>query len=215
MDANQDVFKSFEVPDPVRIKKSVRFIRSYFPKIEGLKVLELGIAHGGVADILKKEGAICYGVDINPRNDMEGIKIFQADLNEGFPKIDEKFDVIFAGELIEHLFDDTKFVKEAGNFLKPGGIFAITTPNLVFVVNRFLMFFGRMPLFTHADYHYRIYNRRTLKDLLEKNGFKVVKTTSSHVLFSTRRNRLGIIFETLGDIFPTLGAHLIVFAKKT
>jgi phage shock protein PspC (stress-responsive transcriptional regulator) len=32
---------------------------------------------------------------------------------------------------------------------------------------------------------------------------------------STRRNRLiGGVCEQLGDVFPSLGAHLIVFAEK-
>lgn len=213
MDTNQKVFENFEVPDPIRINKAIGFIRKAFSEIEGLNVLECGMAKGGVADRLRKEGANCYGVDINPRQ-MEGVRVLQTDLNEGFPKFDIKFDVVFAGEVIEHLLDDVKFIRNCKEVLKPGGILILTTPNLVFGVNRFRMLFGKMPLFSFAPYHYRIYNAEVLKNSLKEAGMKTVRLTSSHVLFSTRKNKMGKIFEVLGDLFPKLGAHLIICAKK-
>lgn len=209
----QQRFENFEVPDPVRIKKAIRFIRRYFLGIKDLNILECGIAKGGVADRLRTEGANCFGVDINPR-EIEGVEIIQADLNEGLPEFKVKFDVIFAGEVMEHLFDDEKFVSDCRQVLKTGGLLVITVPNLVFSVNRLRILFGRTPLFAYAPYHYHIYNKRVLENLIKQGGFEVLKTISSHILFSTRRNKFGRIFEILGDIFPSFGAHLIIFAKK-
>lgn len=140
--------------------------------------------------------------------------IIQADLNERFPIFKIKFDVIFAGEVMEHLFDDIKFIKDCRNILKPGGILIITVPNLTFSANRLLMFFEKIPLFAYAPYHYNIYNKKVVENLLKQNGFEILNTTSSHALFSTRRNKFGRIFEILGDIFPSFGAHLIVCARK-
>ena len=213
MDKRQDIFENFEVPDPIRIRKSIKFIRRYFGKIDGLNVLECGIARGGVADLLEEERANTYGIDINPRQ-IKGVKIFQRDLNDGFPKFSLKFDVIFAGEVMEHLFDDQKFIKEARELLKPGGLLIVTVPNLVFSVNRLLMFLGRMPMMAYAPFHYQIYNKKTLLDLISRSGMEIVGLTSSHVLFSTRFSKLGRIFEILGDLTPSLGAHLIIAAKK-
>lgn len=73
---------------------------------------------------------------------------------------------------------------------------------------------GKMPLFVYAPFHYQIYNKSELEQKLIQNGFKILKLRSSHILFSTRRNPIGIIFEILGDWFPTFSAHLIVLAKK-
>lgn len=212
MDTNQSVFDDFEVPDPIRIDKVVNLIKKDFPNVEGLNILECGLARGGVADRLRKEGAKCYGVDINPRQ-LDGVKIFRADLNSGLPQFDIQFDVIFAGEVIEHLFDDVKFIKECRKVLKQEGILILTTPNLVFGVNRLRMMVGKMPLFAFAPYHYRIYNAGILRSSLEQGGFRVLEIISSHILFSTRRHRVGKIFEILGDFFPTLGAHLIIKAR--
>ncbi|MEK7162805.1 MAG: class I SAM-dependent methyltransferase [Patescibacteria group bacterium] len=213
MDIKQQVFENFDVPDPIRIKKAVRLIRRYFEKIEGLNILECGIAKGGVVDLLKNEGVNCFGVDVNPRH-LDGVNIKQVDLNDGIPDFGVKFDVIFAGEVVEHLFDDLKFMENAKNSLKQGGILIITVPNLVFVANRLLMFFGKMPLFAFAPYHYHIYNKKIAENLIKEKGFEILETISSHLLFSTRRNKLGRIFEILGDVFPSLGAHLIICAKN-
>lgn len=213
IDVKQQVFESFEVPDPIRIKKVTHLIRRYFKKIEGLSILECGITKSGVVDLLKSEGANCFGVDVNPRH-LNGVNIKQADLNDGIPDFGIKFDVIFAGEVMEHLFDDSKFIENAKNLLKQSGLLIITVPNLVFSANRLLMLFGKMPLFAFAPYHYHIYNKKVVENLIKEKGFEILKTTSSHLLFSTRRNKLGRIFEILGDIFPSLGAHLIVCARR-
>lgn len=213
MDSQQDVFKEFTVPDPIRIKKAARLIHAQFPSLRGVSVLECGIANGGISDTLKNEGARCYGIDINPRS-ISGVEVKQADLNQGFPKFDTLFDVVFAGEVMEHLFDDEKFVQSARSILRPDGLLVLTVPNLVFGVNRIRMLFGMTPTFAYAAYHYHVYTRSTLEELLRRNGFEIADFTSSHVLFSTRKNKLGRIFEILGDLFPSFGAHLIVCAKK-
>jgi len=179
MDNRQKIFEIFEVPDPIRIKKSVNFIRSKFSDLNGKNILECGMAKGGFVDYLKNSGANLFGVDINPRSSIDGVKIFQADLNDGFPEFGAKFDVIFAGEVMEHLFDDTKFVREAKKILNPGGYLMITVPNLVFSFNRIRMFFGKTPTFAYAPYHYHIYTRRHLKRLSDP---RVLKYQNSSLL---------------------------------
>lgn len=213
MDKQQGVFEVFEVPDPIRIRKAIFLIKNYFKNVTGLKVLECGMAKGGVADLLSREGAECLGIDINPRS-FPGIRFIQADLNDKFPDFKEEFDVIFAGEVMEHLFDDNKFVEEAKKVLKTNGLLVITVPNLFFSINRIAMIFGKMPSFAYAPFHYHIYSAKTLERLISSHGFRNIKLTSSHVLFSTRRNKLGKIFEILADFFPTFGAHLIISAEK-
>ncbi len=213
LDERQKVFETFEVPDPVRIRKAVGIIKNHFRNIEGINVLECGIAKGGVADTLKTEKANCYGVDANPR-EVPGIVFKQADLNVGIPDFGVSFDAIFAGEVMEHLFDDGKFLKECFTRLKPGGLLVVTVPNLFFSANRLVMFFGRMPFFACEEYHYHFYSRKTLTGLFRDAGFEVVGFSSSHVLFSSRRNPAGKIFEWLGDVFPSFGAHLIIAGRR-
>jgi len=203
--------ENFAVPDPPRIEKVARFVRNYYGCCRGLRVLECGVARGGLADVLAREGAHCYGVDMYVRN-VPGVHCVRADLNSGLPRFDGPFDVVFAGELIEHLYDDARFINEVKNNLKPNGLFVITTPNLVFIVDRLRMMFGKMPMGAYRPYHYHIYTVPILVRLFGDTGFKVLKVSSNHILFSRRRHPAGIVFEWLGDLFPTLGFSLIVFA---
>ena len=216
-DKKQEIFKVYEVPDPVRINKVIKFIKKYFGDIKGLNILDCGISKGGVSDILSKDGANCFGIDINPR-EIEGVKIIQVDLNKEIPEFGIKFNVIFAGEIIEHLFDDRRFIRKCQDFLKPNGLLIITVLNLVSFLNRFAMFFGLMPLtaYVAAEFHYHFYTRRKLKNMIEEEGFEVLKATSSYwpLNIFSKIPMLGKIFSLLGSIFPTMGNQLIVFAKK-
>lgn len=217
MDEKQNIFESYEVPDPVRLQKVIKFAKKYFGKWNGLTALELGVTRGGVADFLSRKGSECWGVDVNSR-ELEGVRVLQADLNRGIPEIERKFDFIFAGEVMEHLFDDRKFLRECRDLLRKGGLLAITVPNLTSFFNRFLLFFGQMPLtaYAAAEFHYHVYTRKKLRQMVEEEGFEVIKITSSYVPLNVLSKiwGLGKIFVLLGDIFPTMGNQLIVFARS-
>jgi len=50
-----------------------------------------------------------------------------------------------------------------------------------------------------------MYNKTELMRKIKEEGFEVLEVRSSHILFSSRRNPIGKIFEILGDWFPTFG----------
>ena len=162
MDERQKIFENYEVPDLIRIKKVSAFLRKYFTDLSRTSLLKCGIAKGGLADLLRKEGTECWGVDLNPRR-IEGVHIMQADLNKRFPEFEIVFDVIFAEEVMEHIFDDAKFIENCRNLLKQGGLLIITVPNLVFIANRFRMLFGKMLLFAYMPFHYHIYTKKNIE----------------------------------------------------
>ena len=220
MDERQATFADFEVPDPGRIRKVHRWLADHGrldTTERPISVLEIGYAKGGLLDHLDAGGDFRkFALDLHERAPGPGVTFFQHDCNEDFDFADGMaFDVIFAGEIIEHIYHDDRFLQQLHGILAPGGVLALTTPNLFFTVNRLVMPFGRMPYFAWERYHYHFYSRDTLTRLLRECGFQVRGVTSSHVLVSTRRHRLfGAVCERLGDLFPSLGAHLIVFATK-
>jgi len=218
-DEKQREFESYEVPDKGRMLKVKKWLQKngILTKCKCCKILEIGYSKGGLLDNLVEYIDIDkYAIDINPRMVEKDIKFYQFDCNNGLPDFNGiKFDIIFAGEIIEHIFDEGRFLLEINKALDSKGIFALTTPNLFFLVNKFLFPFGKMPFFAYAPYHYHFYSKRTISALIEECGFRILDIKSSHILVSTRRNKyLGKIFEALGDYFPILGAHLIVFAEK-
>jgi len=198
-----------EVPDFPRIEKVVNVLRKERPG----KLLDIGYSKGSFADYLTELGWECTGLDIN-EHQSPNVKTISCDLNEGFPVESENYDAVTAGEVIEHMLDEGTFLDECHRVLKKEGILALTTPNLTFLLNRFLVLFGKTPMFVYAPYHYHFHTRRTLVSLVESHGFRVEKVISSHLLYSRRKHASGRIFEWLGDLFPTFGAHLILFARK-
>jgi SAM-dependent methyltransferase len=133
---------------------------------------------------------ICFGVDIKATG--EDPILLRCDIdNEPIPSIAGKdFDVVFAGEIIEHLFDPEHMLDEIRHVLKPGGHLILTTPNLAAWYNRVSLLFGYQPIFSsvglrgtygtlwpiHAESHLRLYTLPALRGLVESCGFKVVKT---------------------------------------
>jgi SAM-dependent methyltransferase len=219
MDDRQAVFAEFEVPDPGRIRKVHAWLTAHghLDPARRPAVLEIGYARGGLLDRLDPADAFRrFACDIHPRPVPPGVTFFRHDCNEEFTFARGlAFDVVFAGEIIEHIHDDRRFLERIRAILAPGGVLALTTPNLFFLANRIVMPFGRMPWFAWEEFHYHFYSRPVLKRLVAACGFEVRAITSSHILVSTRRHKvLGALCERLGDVFPSLGAHLILFAVK-
>jgi 2-polyprenyl-3-methyl-5-hydroxy-6-metoxy-1,4-benzoquinol methylase len=198
-----------EVPDFPRIEKVVNVLRQYPPG----KLLDIGYSKGSFSDYLAEMGWSCTGLDLSEHHHPK-VTTIACDLNEGLPVESEEFDAITAGEVIEHMIDEGAFLDECRRVLKKGGVLALTTPNLAFLLNRFLVLLGRTPMFVYEPYHYHFHTKKTLVSLIEDRGFQVQKVMSSHLLYSRRRHVSGKIFEWFGDLLPTFGAHLIVFARK-
>ena len=153
----------------------------------------------------------------------DGVQPIRGDFRSTLPVRDQTFDMAFAGEVIEHTTSENDLISEIARVLKPGGHLVITTPNLVSLRNRFYMFFGRLPLNAVAEFHYRVFTLKSLIHLLESHRFRILTVESSYILFFSRGtgnlhqylpNRLKSLGERLGSIYPTLGDHLIVLARR-
>lgn len=172
-------------------------------------VLEIGCGDGAFLEKLKREGWSVKGLEIAQSRKPY---IVRGNAQEKLP-FKEKFDVIIAGEVIEHMIDDERFLKNCHDSLKNNGLLILTTPNLTSAMNRVFMFFGKEPRFAYADFHYHVYTWDILKNKLERY-FKIEGLKGSHIFGSTRRNVLFKPSEVLADILPTLAAHFIVVCRK-
>ena len=192
-----------------------RKVHKYLRRIKKGKILEVGCIDGSFLRILEKESWECKGLELLQHMVKKGRKlgtdIVQGDAQLKFP-FKDKFDVILAGEVIEHMVYPDRFLENCHGALKKNGILILTTPNLTFLVNRFLVLFGRTPLFV-GDFHFQTFTLESLKPKVEKY-FEIEKISGSHVLVSKRRSKFFEIFEKLADFFPTLSAHLILICRK-
>lgn len=115
------------------------------------RYLDIGAGRGAlvarVKGELKVETSVCDYTDELIR--LPGQKVDLVDLNdEPLPYPDASFDAVTATEVIEHLADFRRVVREIYRVLKPGGVCVLSTPNILNLNSRLrFLTFGFWNLF--------------------------------------------------------------------
>jgi ubiquinone/menaquinone biosynthesis C-methylase UbiE len=133
---------------------------------EGVRVdsfLDIGCGDGVVTEKLKQalKSKEAYGIDLFDEAlklaAKSGIKILKVDIDEEqLPFPDANFELVYCGEIIEHLIDPDHLIDEAYRVLKSRGLFVLTTPNLAGRVNRLLLLFGYQSWGTEVSFRYDV-----------------------------------------------------------
>ena len=106
--------------------------------LTGLHVLDIGCGAGLVTEPLARMGAAVVGID--PSHETiaaarlhgsdAGLAIdYRATTAEELAAAGERFDVVLALEVVEHVTDVNAFVAAAGGMVKPGGLMIASTIN--------------------------------------------------------------------------------------
>ncbi|MEI7719908.1 MAG: methyltransferase domain-containing protein [bacterium] len=150
-------------------------------------VLDIGFLGQGIKEddqkwphfIIKEVAADVYGIDlgISPEYKQDPHYMEASAENFSFPL---KFDVIFAGDLIEHLSNPGLFLSCCKEQLKPNGRLILTTPNVFNLFNLTEKLTKREP--TVNPDHTFYFNSKTLLKLLEKNGIKANEVSFLYTL---------------------------------
>jgi len=200
-------------------------------------VLDAGCGDGRFTKIIEKSlNCEIKGLEYSKEGILlskkKGLDVRFADFNDKFPFKDKLFDVIYAGEVIEHLYNPDKFLQECNRILKDDGFIIITTPNLCNWYNRILMLFGIQPIFietstldtrvgagimkilkkdSHPVGHVRIFNARALEDIFNLHNFKIIKKKG--VIFEHFPKKL-LFLDRFFTNFYTLSSNLTVVGRK-
>ncbi|MGB4106876.1 MAG: bifunctional 2-polyprenyl-6-hydroxyphenol methylase/3-demethylubiquinol 3-O-methyltransferase UbiG [Alphaproteobacteria bacterium] len=102
---------------------------------KGLSMLDVGCGGGLVCEPLARLGAEVTGIDADPvaietaktHAAQSGLEIDYQ--NRAAENIKEKYDVVLALEIIEHVEDPAAFVKTISKLVKPGGLVIFSTLN--------------------------------------------------------------------------------------
>ena len=138
-------FKPLHRFNPIRISYLRRKIIEHFKLDEksiypfsGLKILDIGCGGGLVSEPFARMKVDVTGIDAGEKNiavakihaEKSGLKIdYQNITAEELCEKNQKFDVVLALEIIEHVADVENFVKSCTQLVKPGGLLFIATIN--------------------------------------------------------------------------------------
>ena len=143
------------------------------------KVLDMGCRDGILTRHFIEQNEVT-GLDIDKIalktcNENLNIKTVWADFSLQIPLPTSSFNVVIAGEVIEHLPYPEITISEISRILKPNGLFIGSVPNSYHIKNRLRVLKGR--LIDYDQTHLRAYNVMLLRQYLEKE-FVIEKLTS-------------------------------------
>jgi SAM-dependent methyltransferase len=180
-------------------------------------VADLGAGNGHACALLARHGLHPIACDIVPdarqaTRDL-GLPTVGLDASAGLPFRSGEMAGILAGEIIEHLFDPGRLLRECHRVLRPGGILVVTTPNLAGLQDRLRFLAGRAPrqvnpFHEYLYLHIRPFTHHLLADGMRRAGLEPRGLASNYVVWRTRfgeaRSR------TAARLWPSLGGSLIL-----
>jgi SAM-dependent methyltransferase len=152
------------------------------------RLLEVGCAGGAFLDAARAAGYDVTGVEFSSEAARFARDRFGLDVRTGtLVEMDfsaDCFDIVYAGDVIEHLPDPLRTVKEMKRILKPGGILVLVCPtqtNTIYSRLGFALFtlLGKRAEVHLPPYHLFEYRPHSLRKLLEHSGFTLVQSRGS------------------------------------
>ena len=227
-------------PEP-RFKKVIAIARGLEKKPH--RLLDVGCGDGTFTALLKKaaEAEEAFGLEIAAEAvsvaQQKGIKATRFDIDESlFPFDDNYFDMVYCGEVIEHLFNPDHLLEEIYRVLKPKGTGLISTPNLGGWPSRLALLLGYQPypmavspkhesvgkFLIKGDEgqwgHIRLFTTRALGQLLSLHHFHINRFVGCPILVNSSLPPVlgGLVKSTdrLMARFPPLATRIIAVVEK-
>lgn len=167
-------------------------VEHLFEEPKDLTILELGCGTGGVTEVLTKYGDVT-GLDVSHAAveycKTRGLNnVFVEDITSmDIEKYRDKFDLVLALDVLEHIQDDVKVMSKVREMLKEDGLFFINVPAHKFLWSEH----------DEALEHKRRYHRVELTKKLKDTGYEIVHNSYFVFLISP----LIILYRTWGNLF--------------
>jgi 2-polyprenyl-3-methyl-5-hydroxy-6-metoxy-1,4-benzoquinol methylase len=180
-------------------------------------ILEFGCGEAPLGEALKRrQPCRVVGVEIDAEAAAVAEKridaVFRGDVRQIVDRIEERFDFIVGGDIVEHLDEPWSFLSDLRRIAVPGARLLLSMPNLAnaSVVGDLLR--GRF------DYvymgitcvgHLRFFTRRTMEEMLTIAGWEVVEIAPQHAGTTADGERLVASLESASipvsrdDLIPT------------
>ena len=199
--------------NPIDIEERIMF--SLLPRIGKGRLLDVGCGIGTISLELQKRGFEVYGIDFSSvaveKARSKGINAVECDVDEaGFPFEDKHFDVVWGGDVVEHVFDPIFFLEETARVVKPTGKVLLSVPNGINLISRTYTFItGKSPqsgVYRRLGQckHHTLFSLELLEYMLNKAGLSkyhissILRMPKSNKKRYSKSRMLGALF---GSVF--------------
>jgi 2-polyprenyl-3-methyl-5-hydroxy-6-metoxy-1,4-benzoquinol methylase len=162
-------------------------------------VLDVGCGSGGVAAGLRRAGATrLTGIEVVPEQAELARErydeVVAAPVEEALGRLDGPFETILCLDVLEHLVDPEKILRELHRVAAPGARLQVSLPNARHVsLVKDLVFKGTFGYteWGHRDRtHLRWFTRRDIVEAMERNGWAVQRVSHPELNRSRALDRL-------------------------
>lgn len=98
-----------------------------------ISILDIGCGSGRITREIQKLGYIVRGLDFSreaiAKAKANGIDADLCNFDEGVNQPDNSFDIVWAGDIVEHVFDPIGLLREISRVLKNGGLLLTSIPS--------------------------------------------------------------------------------------
>lgn len=214
--------KRLDLTASLRVQIMVEMIKGQ--KLSRAKILDVGCYDGTFLSLIKNSDNELYGIEASDygfsESEKKGIRVkkFFFDDVSNLPFEDGFFDVVTAGEIIEHIYDTDFFLSQIRRILKKGGVFLVSTPNVASLGRRLLLLLGINPIIEtspneeDSSGHIRYFTFNTLKSLLKKHSLEILACRSDVINLDSKGRLKSAL---LAKIFPSFGQSIICFCRKS
>ncbi len=175
MTYDKKYFSNLEKGEAIEYPRNLRILKELEKYSKKGKVLDIGVGSGLFLKLAKKNSWDVFGSDVSEYAIDRLKKDYPKKLKVGklnkatYPK--DFFDAVNLRHTIEHLDNPEETLKIIFSILKPGGVIAIATPNSY---GLHALVLGKDWPHWSLPYHLHFFSKTSLKELVEKCGFKVL-----------------------------------------
>jgi SAM-dependent methyltransferase len=185
------------------------------------RVLELGCSTGFISKLLKQSGCHVVGLDVDPLAAKVAAticdRVMLTDLSspEWPGDLDQKFDVIVMGDVLEHLVAPQVVLRNVRPLLDPDGYIVVSLPNVVHWTQRLKILLGQFRYQSTGllDFtHLRFFDLRTARVLLTECGFEIVKFQP--LIGGRLSAKMRPLWQALANCLPNLFGYQFLFKAQ-
>ncbi|MCP4417858.1 MAG: class I SAM-dependent methyltransferase [Chloroflexi bacterium] len=154
-------------------RKHLHSLEKRVGKANGRSLLDIGAYIGVFVETATQAGWDACGVEPSEwaasMAQRQGLQVIHG-TQDAVELVGKQFDVVTMWDVIEHVADPSGEIGKAYQLLKPGGWLVVHTMDIDSLMAKLMK--SRWPWLMDMHIHY--FSQKTLRNMLEKNGFEVV-----------------------------------------